>query len=455
MDVLRITGGRPLCGSVAVGGAKNAVLPIMAAALLADEPITLAAAPDLTDVATMASLLDRLGVHCERKGSQLGIQTIDRRPVRAPYDTVRRMRASFCVLGPLLSRRGRAVVALPGGCRIGARGVDLHLRGLAALGADIRVERGYVVAQARRLQGARISMTGPRGPTVTGTANLLAAATLAKGETVLCGAALEPEVVDLGNFLNTLGARIEGLGSSTLRIVGVEQLGGGDYRVIPDRIEAATLLIAGVITGGSIRVTGVVPAHLESVLSVLRIAGATIEVGPDWVAAKSSGRLRPIRLAAEPYPGVPTDVQAQFTALAATASGTSHIADQVFPERFAHVRQLARLGARMRLAEGRVAVRGVPQLHGADVVASDLRATAALVLAGLAANGTTTVHQFEHLDRGYEGLERKLRQLGADIERLPFNKRCELLVRRRAARLNAPANLVSPASATAALATVG
>jgi UDP-N-acetylglucosamine 1-carboxyvinyltransferase len=455
MDVLRIIGGTPLRGSVAVGGSKNAVLPIMAAVLLADGPVTLSAVPELTDVASLALLLDRLGVDCER--SRVRIQSVDMQPVRAPYDLVRRMRASFCVLGPLLARRGRAVVALPGGCRIGARGVDLHLRGLTGLGADIRLERGYVVAQARRLQGARISMTGPRGSTVTGTANLLAAATLAKGETVLLGAALEPEIADLGNFLNTLGARIEGLGSPTLRILGVEQLGGAEYRVIPDRIEAATLLIAAAITGGSARVTGVVPAHLDSVLHVLQTAGAEIDFGPDWISlsSPSMSRLRPIRLIAEPYPGLPTDVQAQFTASAAVASGTSHIADGVFPERFAHVQQLRRLGAQIRQADGRVAIRGVPKLRGADVVASDLRASAALVLAALAAQGPTIVHQLEHLDRGYEGLEQKLSQLGADIERLPSSNPRDLPIRRKAARLKALSPFVVPTTAPVALATIG
>jgi len=418
MDVLRITGGTPLFGSVRASGAKNAALPIMAAALLTDGPVTLRSVPELTDVSTLARLLERLGLEVRRQGDRLDMRTLASRSVTAPYSLVRRMRATFCVLGPLLARRGRAIVALPGGCRIGERPVDLHLRGLAALGADIALNRGYVVARAKQLRGTRISLAGPHGPTVTGTANVLSAAVLASGETVLSDAAREPEIVDLGRFLNALGARIEGLGTATLRIRGVDQLGGTDYRVIPDRIETATLLIAGAIAGGTVRVAGAAPEHLTAVLAALESAGAVIETGKDWISIAATGRPRPLRLISLPYPGIPTDVQAQFTALAAIAQGTSRMADRVFPERFAHVPELIRLGAEVVRRGNCAEVRGVARLSGASVTASDLRASAALVLAGLAAKGKTTVHRIHHLDRGYERLEQKLRILGAQVERL-------------------------------------
>ncbi len=417
MDVLRITGGAPLSGTVAASGAKNAVLPIMAAALLADGPVTLRNVPELTDVDTLAQLLERLGSEVTCHSDRLDLRLCEEKSVRAPYSIVRRMRATFCVLGPLLAKRGRAVVALPGGCRIGERPVDLHLRGLAALGAEIKLQRGCVVARAKHLRGAKISLLGPKGPTVTGTANVLSAAVLAKGETVLLDAAREPEIVDLGRFLMALGARIDGLGTATLRIRGAEQLGGTDYRVIPDRIETATLLIAGAIAGGSVRVESAAPEHLTAVLDLLETAGARIEMGANWVALAAAQRLRSFQVAAEPYPGVPTDVQAQLTALAAVATGTSRIADGVFPERFAHVPELIRLGADIVRRGNRAEVRGSDRLSGADVTASDLRASSALVLAGLAAKGTTTVRRIHHLDRGYQRLDEKLRMLSARIER--------------------------------------
>jgi len=418
MDCLHIHGGLPLNGSVEVGGAKNAALPIMAASILASQPVRLIGVPELVDVRTLSLLLGHLGVEVKREGAgDLRIQTVDPRPTRADYDLVRRMRASFCVLGPLVARRGRAAVALPGGCNLGARPVDLHLAGLAALGADIYIQRGYVVARARRLAGATIDLAGPRGPSVTGTANILSAAVLARGRTVIWNAAREPEIVDLGRFLNKLGARIEGLGSDTIEVLGVTELGGAVHRIIPDRIEAATLLMAGAITGGAVRVNEVEPAHMSAVLSVLSATGADVHCGSGEVSVRSAGRLRPVDLAALPYPGVPTDLQAQFMALAAVADGASTIRDLVFPERFLHVDELNRLGARVVRTSGGARVDGVAQLSGAPVTASDLRASAALVLAALAAEGHSVVRRVHHLDRGYERLEAKLARLGARIAR--------------------------------------
>ncbi len=336
MDALRIKGGTPLSGTVEASGSKNAALPIMAAALLTDEPIVLSRVPQLTDVRTMAQLLARLGVACSRSGDgSLRLECADASPTTADYNLVRRMRASFCVLGPLVARRGRAIVALPGGCAIGDRPVDLHLAGLAALGAEIRIERGYVVAQSRRLVGTRIPMSGERGPTVTGTANVMSAATLARGTTVITGAAREPEIVDLGRFLSALGARIDGPGHDTLEIAGVESLGGGRHRVIADRVEAATLLIAAAASGGSAMVTDIEPKHLAAVLERLEDFGAEISVARDQVAVAAPRRPRATRVVARAYPGVPTDVQSQFMALAAIAEGTSTIEDRVFAERFA------------------------------------------------------------------------------------------------------------------------
>ena len=419
MDAFRITGGTPLSGTVEVSGAKNAALPIMAASLLANRPVSLARVPALTDVRTMALLLGKLGVDCcWQTDGTLRLETVDAAPTTANYNLVRRMRASFCVLGPLLARRGRAIVALPGGCAIGDRPVDLHLRGLAALGANIRIERGYVVAEARRLVGARVHMRGPRGPTVTGTANVLSAAVLARGSTIITGAAREPEIVDLGQFLISLGAQIHGLGTRTIEIIGVDSLGGGQHRVIPDRIEAATLLIAVAASGGEATVSGVVPAHLNAVLEKLHDFGVAVSVERDHVAVRAHGRPRPGRVVAQAYPGIPTDVQSQFMALACLADGHSVIDDRVFVERFRHVAELVRMGACIDREGSQSIVRGVANLSGTEVTASDLRASAALVVAGLAACGVTTLHRIDHLDRGYERLDAKLNRLGACIERV-------------------------------------
>jgi UDP-N-acetylglucosamine 1-carboxyvinyltransferase len=418
MAFFRIIGGTPLRGTVRASGSKNAVLPMMAASILADEPVRLEGVPRLADVDTLAQVLRDLGAAVARTADDgLLLETADPRPIRASYELVRRMRASFCVLGPLLARRRRAVVSLPGGCNLGHRPVDLHLKGLAALGARLRLKRGYVVAEADRLRGAAVHLSGPRGSTVTGTANVLSAAVLAHGTTTITGAAMEPEIVDLGEFLRSMGARIAGLGTSAIRVTGVEQLGGTTYHVIPDRIEAATLLLAAAITGGSATVTGVVPEHLAEVLDKLRAAGSQIELGNSHVTITAEGRPRPLDITARPYPGIPTDLQAQWTALLSLAPGRSVVRDEVFTHRFMHVAELNRLGAQIECRDSTAVVTGVDRLSGASVTASDLRASAALVLAALAADGPTTVRDIYHLDRGYERLDEKLSQLGARSER--------------------------------------
>ena len=420
MTHFRITGGIPLRGTVRASGSKNAALPMMAASILADEPVRLEGVPRLADVDTLSLVLAELGVEVVRTpDGGLSLETVDAAPVRAGYELVRRMRASFCVLGPLLARRGKAVVALPGGCALGPRPVDLHLKGLAALGAELRIEHGYVIARARRLVGTTIKLRGPRGPTVTGTANVMSAAVLAKGQTTILGAAVEPEIVDTGRFLNRMGARITGLGTRALRITGVDQLGGTAYRVIPDRIEAATLLVAAAITHGSMTVTGIVPDHLRAVLAKLREAGFRIDASEDRATLTAAGPARPVHVTARPYPGVPTDLQAQWMALLSLASGRSRVRDRVFPGRLMHVAELNRLGARIDARDGAALVTGVEHLSGTRVTASDLRASAALVLAGLAARGETIVDDAHHLDRGYEQLDRKLIHLGAHVHRVP------------------------------------
>jgi UDP-N-acetylglucosamine 1-carboxyvinyltransferase len=419
MTIFRIHGGIPLQGEVRVSGSKNAALPMMAAAILADGPVCLQGIPHLTDVHTLSHVLRRLGMDVQRTddGGDLTLETIDPTQIRAPYRLVERMRASFCVLGPLLAKRGRAEVPLPGGCNIGVRPVDLHLKGLSALGAKWRLEHGYIIAEADRLVGASVDLLGPRGTTVTGTANVMMAATLAEGTTTITHAAREPEIVDLGWLLIAMGAKITGLGTSEISIEGVSQLNGAIYHIIPDRIEAATLLIAGAITRGSIKITGVVPEHLTAVLTLLKNAGAEIAEGPDWISLDMRRRPLPGELIAEPYPGIPTDVQAQWTALVSLAQGTSHLKDTVFENRFYHAAELNRLGAKISVKGNTATIVGVDHLSAATVTASDLRASAALVLAALAAKGETAIHAVRHLDRGYEHLDQKLIQLGAKIER--------------------------------------
>ncbi|MFV0443913.1 MAG: UDP-N-acetylglucosamine 1-carboxyvinyltransferase [Planctomycetaceae bacterium] len=419
MDMLVVRGGTRLNGEVAVSGAKNAALPIMAAALASSGSLRLRNVPELVDVRTQIAVLEQLGVTTVlRPDATLVLQVVDHQPCVAPYELVRRMRASVCVLGPLLARRGRACVSLPGGCNIGFRPIDLHLKGLAALGAEIKIDQGYVIATAKRLRGARIDLSGPFGTTVTGTCNVMTAATLARGTTIIESAACEPEVVDLAECLNRMGARIEGAGSSQLIICGVDELGGAEHEVLPDRIEAATLLCAGVITGGDVRLAGARQEHLQSVLDHLQQVGAQVECQANHLRVCGSSRLRPLKCDAVPYPGLPTDVQAQLTALLTQADGVSQVSDHVFPDRFLHLPELCRLGADIRRDGATALIRGTTRLAGTNVMASDLRASAALVLAALAADGESVIRRIYHLDRGYERLERKLALLGGDIHRV-------------------------------------
>lgn len=427
MDMFVVQGGTRLRGEVTVSGAKNAALPIMAASLAASGPIELHGIPSLVDVQTLGQLLQSLGVDVQ--GAPLGaggssadgvlrLEVVDERRCVAEYDLVRRMRASICVLGPLLARRGRACVSLPGGCNIGDRPVDLHLKGLAALGADIKIEKGYIHARARRLRGASLYLGGPFGSTVTGTCNVMTAAALAEGSTTIEAAACEPEVVDLGRFLNAMGARIEGLGTPFLRIEGVDELHGVPHTVIPDRIEAATLMIATALTRGDVVIHNVRVDHLTAVIEKLREIGVQLDVEANSVRVSVPGELRAAECIMLPYPGIPTDVQAQLMALLTASPGISIVTDKVFPDRFLHLPELVRLGARIRREGPSAIISGVPQLTGAIVMASDLRASAALVLAALGTVGESVIRRIYHLDRGYDRLEEKLGRLGARIQRL-------------------------------------
>ncbi len=417
MDRFIIHGGTALHGTVRVSGSKNAALPMMAASLVASGPLRLQHAPDLADVRTLAALLQTLGVQTQRDGHALTLECVDDRPCRAEYDLVRRMRASICVLGPLLAKRRQAIVSLPGGCNIGHRPIDLHLKGLRALGADIQIENGYVIAAASRLRGAAIHLGGDQGSTVTGTCNVMTAACLATGTTVIDAAACEPEVVDLGRLLIAMGAKIEGLGTAQLVIDGVEELTGAEHSVIPDRIEAATLMIAAAITGGDVTIQNVLPQQMTAVTELLREVGVSLEFTPNSCRVTVPRWLRPVACRALPYPGFPTDVQAQLTALLCLVPGQSVVTDKVFPSRFMHVSELLRMGADIRRDSDSAIITGVSALSGANVMASDLRASAALVLAALAAPSQTIIHRIYHLDRGYEQLEIKLQQLGAQVKR--------------------------------------
>lgn len=418
MDKLIINGGTTLSGDVRISGAKNAALPILAATLLAETPITVGNIPHLHDITTTMELLGQMGVRLlvdEKMRIEADASEIVN-PV-APYDLVKTMRASVLVLGPLLARCGRADVSLPGGCAIGSRPVDLHIRGLEAMGAEIRVENGYIRARAKRLQGVRLVMDIV---TVTGTENLMMAATLADGVTVIENAAREPEVVDLANCLNAMGAKIRGAGSSTIEIEGVDRLHGVEYRVLPDRIETGTFLVAGAMSRGRVRTRDTDPSLLDAVLAKLREAGAEITTGEDWIELDMKGeRPRAVNIHTAPYPAFPTDMQAQFTALNAVAEGVGTITETVFENRFMHVQELQRMGANIKL-EGNTAIcTGVGRLTGAPVMATDLRASASLVLAGVVAEGETVVDRIYHVDRGYQNIEEKLRGLGADIRRVP------------------------------------
>ena len=418
MDKLIIDGGVPLEGEIRISGAKNAALPILAATLLADGPVKVGNIPHLHDITTTMELLGRMGVELvvdERMNIEVDCATI--RDLFAPYELVKSMRASILVLGPMLARFGKAVVSLPGGCAIGSRPVNLHIEGLTKMGADIRVEGGYIHAKARRLKATRLVMDLV---TVTGTENLMMAATLAEGTTLIENAAREPEVVDLAGCLNAMGAKIRGAGSDTITVEGVERLNGARYDVLPDRIESGTYLVAAAITGGRVRIKDTRPHMLEAIIEKLREAGAEVTVGEHWVDLDMRGR-RPhaINIRTSPYPAFPTDMQAQFTALNVVAEGTATISETVFENRFMHVHELQRMGADIRLTGSTAVTRGVERLTAAPVMATDLRASASLVLAGLVADGDTSVDRIYHIDRGYEGIEEKLAKLGARIRRVP------------------------------------
>ncbi len=419
MDKLMIHGNIPLNGEIRISGAKNAALPILTASLLTAAPVHISNIPHLQDVSTTMSLLGQMGVHLtldERSNIEVDASKVT--SFYAPYDLVRTMRASILVLGPLLSRFGEADVSLPGGCAIGTRPVDQHLKGMTAMGAKISVENGYIKASAKkRLQGTTIVMDLV---TVTGTENIMMAAALAKGQTIIHNAAHEPEVEDLANFLNTIGAKISGAGTSTITIDGVDELGGGSYQVLPDRIETGTYLAAAAITRGKIKVKNTRPNTMESVLLKLSEAGAYIETGDDWILLDMKGnRPRAVNVSTAPYPAFPTDMQAQIMALNTIAEGTGIITETVFENRFMHIQELQRMGAKIDLKGNTAICKGVEHLQGAPTMATDLRASASLVLAGLAAVGETSIDRIYHIDRGYECIEEKLKQLGARIQRIP------------------------------------
>jgi len=416
MDKLVIEGGVPLSGSVAVSGAKNAALPILTAALLTGEPLIVDNVPHLRDVSTMLNLLMQMGVttSLDEKGS------VELRAARitdpvAPYELVKTMRASVLVLGPLVARLGEARVSLPGGCAIGLRPVDQHLKGLQAMGATIEMAEGYMIARAPRLKGARICMDIV---TVTGTENLMMAAALADGVTVIENAAREPEIPDLAACLTAMGAKISGAGTDVITIEGVERLRGARHSVMPDRIETGTFLVAAAVTGGDVKVTGARPDTLDAVLDKLRETGVHIEAGDDWIHVRANGALKAVNVRTAPYPAFPTDMQAQFMALNSVARGASRIVETIFENRFMHVQEMQRLGADIAVEGNTALIKGVPGLNGATVMATDLRASASLVIAGLVARGSTTVERIYHLDRGYERIEEKLSKLGARIRRL-------------------------------------
>ena len=415
MDKLKILGGLPLVGEVQAAGAKNAALPILCASLLTADPLELSNVPQLQDIATTIRLLKLLGVKTERDEERLTLQADSLVSTEAPYELVKTMRASILVLGPLLARFGEARVSLPGGCAIGQRPVDQHIKGLQAMGAQIDIEQGFVVARAARLKGARIVTDMV---TVTGTENLMMAACLAEGETILENAAREPEVVDLAKVLVAMGAQIEGAGTDRLVIRGVERLHGASHRIMADRIETGTFLCAAAACGGDVTVRATDPWSMDVTIDRLRETGATLTSGPDWVRLQANGRPRAVSVRTAPYRGFATDMQAQFMALDAVAEGTATVVETIFENRFMHVQELRRLGANIRIEGNTAIVQGVPALSGATVMATDLRASASLVIAGLAARGETTVERIYHLDRGYARMEARLQALGARIERV-------------------------------------
>ena len=415
MEKLKITGGVRLEGEVKASGAKNAALPILAASLLTADDLVLHNVPHLSDIATMGKLLTGLGMTVERQEESVRLNARSLTTLTAPYDLVKTMRASIVTLGPMLARFGEAQVSLPGGCAIGARPVDQHIKGLQAMGADGQIEHGYVVARASRLKGAHIVTDMV---TVTGTENLLMAATLAEGKTVLENAAREPEVVDLANCLIAMGAKIKGAGTPVIEVEGVEKLHGASHRVLPDRIETGSFLVAALMTRGDVTVTDASPHTLDIVLEKLREAGAEVTIGEDWVRAKINRRPKAVSVRTVPHPGFPTDMQAQFMALDTIAEGTGRITETIFENRFMHVPELQRLGANITVDGHTAVVTGVERLSGANVMATDLRASASLVIAALVAQGESVVDRIYHLDRGYDHMEVKLRSLGAEIERI-------------------------------------
>jgi UDP-N-acetylglucosamine 1-carboxyvinyltransferase len=416
VDKLLIEGGVPLAGEVSISGAKNAALPLLCAALLTDQPLYLSNVPHLNDVSTMLRLLVQMGVDVtldEKNSLVLDAGGLDK--PEAPYDMVKTMRAAILTLGPLLARTGRARVSLPGGCAIGARPVDIHIRGLQAMGAEIRVEHGYILAQAERLRGARIFCDLV---TVTGTENLMMAAALADGVTVIENAAREPEVADLARCLNSMGARVSGAGSDVVTIEGVERLSGAQHRIMPDRIETGTFLVAVAAAGGRVRLNGTHCGILDAVVEKLREAGARIDCHRDSIEIEAGGALNAVSLRTAPYPAFPTDMQAQFMAMNCVARGAAVVTETIFENRFMHAQELRRLGADIEISGNTAVVKGVPRLDGATVMATDLRASACLVVAGLVARGETLIDRIYHLDRGYEHIEEKLSQLGARIRRV-------------------------------------
>jgi UDP-N-acetylglucosamine 1-carboxyvinyltransferase len=420
MDEIIIKGGRSLSGEVVVGGAKNAALPILTASILAKGKFTFHNVPDLKDIDSIKELLSTMGAAVECDGHTVHIDTAGMNQYEAPYEQVRKMRASILVLGPLLARMKKAKVSLPGGCAIGARPIDLHLNGLSMLGADIKLEHGYVEATCKQLKGAEIYFDIP---TVTGTENLMMAASLATGTTVLRNAAREPEVIALADVLNQMGADISGIGTAMITIKGVKKLKPVTVTIIPDRIEAGTLMVAAALTQGDVKIKNCDPLHLKSVIHKLEKSGAEVQVFKKSVRIKGAKTINSIDLKTMPYPGFPTDMQAQFMVLMSVANGFSVIAENIFENRFIHVSELCRMGADITISGNHAMIKGVLQLSGAPVMATDLRASASLILAGLAAKGTTTVSRVYHLDRGYESLEKKLAHLGAAIKRVPVKKK--------------------------------
>lgn len=420
MDCFHINGGNRLCGTLSVGGAKNAALPIMAAAILTEGETVLKGVPELADIQHLSFLLEKLGLSVTRDEQRhLHLKVEDEMNCHAEYDLVRKMRASICVMGPLLARRRQAQVSLPGGCNIGDRPIGLHLQGLRALGADVDLLSGDIHLKAKRLKGAEVFLGGPFGSTVLGTANVMMAATLAEGTTLIESAACEPEVVDLATYLNACGARISGQGTPRVTIEGVGELHGCEHTIIPDRIEAGTLMIAAAVTNGDVKLANCRLDHLLAVVDRLRAIGVIVERDGEHVRVSCSRRLEPVSVTTQPFPGFPTDLQAQIMTLLCLADGNSIVTEKVFPDRFLHVAELNRMGAKLRKEGPTVIVEGVKHLVGAPVMASDLRASAALVLAGLVAKGKTTISRVYHIDRGYERFEQRLVSLGADITRRP------------------------------------